>query len=287
MPLAVPARQLAELLLAIETGLALEQLADPGAVSLLQLPSVLGELAALHAGSPASGEIARSEAIMTTTTGAGLDLLRARMAAAIGGRMAGHIERLGWGAEQLAGTAAGAAAGAAGPGHRPLAVPRGPARRDRPGPVRAGGPGPAAHHDQGADDGALRRGRHRPAGDARGGGGAPRRVGGRARPAARRLRVPGVGRQFRTARRLRPDGRGVRRVRRLAHAPGDGRVPGRRRAAGRRPGDRDRGRGIAGALQRHGRCHGHRPAAAADFRPGDLADRQRSSSASTRPSRPR
>jgi AcrR family transcriptional regulator len=56
--LAVPARQVAELLLAIETGLALEQLADPGAVSLVQLPSVLGELAALHAGSPASGEIA-------------------------------------------------------------------------------------------------------------------------------------------------------------------------------------------------------------------------------------
>ena len=39
---------------------------------------------------------------MTTTTGTGLDLLRARMATAIGGRMAGHIERLGWGAEQLA-----------------------------------------------------------------------------------------------------------------------------------------------------------------------------------------
>jgi phenylacetate-CoA ligase len=39
---------------------------------------------------------------MTTTTGAGLDLLRARMAAAIGGRMARHVERLGWGAEQLA-----------------------------------------------------------------------------------------------------------------------------------------------------------------------------------------
>jgi AcrR family transcriptional regulator len=55
--LAVPARQLAELLLAIETGLALEQLADPGAVSLEQLPPVLGELAALHAGSRASGEI--------------------------------------------------------------------------------------------------------------------------------------------------------------------------------------------------------------------------------------
>jgi AcrR family transcriptional regulator len=55
--LAVPPRQLAELLLAIETGLALEQLADPGAVSLAQLPPLLGELAALHAGSPASGEI--------------------------------------------------------------------------------------------------------------------------------------------------------------------------------------------------------------------------------------
>jgi len=51
--LAVPPRQLAELLLAIETGLALEQLADPGAVSLPQLPPVLAELAALHAGSPA------------------------------------------------------------------------------------------------------------------------------------------------------------------------------------------------------------------------------------------
>jgi phenylacetate-CoA ligase len=39
---------------------------------------------------------------MTTTTGTSLDLLRARMATAIGGRMAGHIERLGWGADQLA-----------------------------------------------------------------------------------------------------------------------------------------------------------------------------------------
>jgi hypothetical protein len=38
------------MLLAIETGLALEQLADPSAVSLLQLPSVLGELAAFLAG---------------------------------------------------------------------------------------------------------------------------------------------------------------------------------------------------------------------------------------------
>ena len=40
---------------------------------------------------------------MTTTTSADLDMLRARMAAAIGGRMAGHIERLGWNAPQLAG----------------------------------------------------------------------------------------------------------------------------------------------------------------------------------------
>jgi AcrR family transcriptional regulator len=54
--LAVPARRLAELLLAVETGLALEQLADPGAVGFGQLPPVLGELAALLAGWPASGE---------------------------------------------------------------------------------------------------------------------------------------------------------------------------------------------------------------------------------------
>ena len=40
---------------------------------------------------------------MTTTTSARLDLLRARMAAAVGGRMPGHIERLGWNAPQLAG----------------------------------------------------------------------------------------------------------------------------------------------------------------------------------------
>jgi phenylacetate-CoA ligase len=39
---------------------------------------------------------------MTTATCAGLDLLRARMAVAIGGRMPAHIERLGWGADQLA-----------------------------------------------------------------------------------------------------------------------------------------------------------------------------------------
>ena len=54
---ALPARQMAELLLAIETGLSLEQLANPGAVSLLQLPSVLEELSTLLAGSPASREI--------------------------------------------------------------------------------------------------------------------------------------------------------------------------------------------------------------------------------------
>jgi phenylacetate-CoA ligase len=40
---------------------------------------------------------------MTTTASAGLDLLRARMGAAIGARMPGHIERLGWNAPQLAG----------------------------------------------------------------------------------------------------------------------------------------------------------------------------------------
>jgi AcrR family transcriptional regulator len=59
--LAVPARQVAELLLAVETGLALEQLADPGAIGLGQLPPVLGELAALLAGSPAS---VKSEEVM-------------------------------------------------------------------------------------------------------------------------------------------------------------------------------------------------------------------------------
>jgi AcrR family transcriptional regulator len=54
--LAVPARQLAELLLAVETGLALEQVADPAALGLGQLPPVLGELATLLAGSPAASE---------------------------------------------------------------------------------------------------------------------------------------------------------------------------------------------------------------------------------------
>ncbi|MGD0376202.1 MAG: helix-turn-helix domain-containing protein [Streptosporangiaceae bacterium] len=55
--LSVPARQVAEVLLAIETGIAVEQLADRHAVGLAQLPSVLGQLAALFAGSPAAGEI--------------------------------------------------------------------------------------------------------------------------------------------------------------------------------------------------------------------------------------
>jgi AcrR family transcriptional regulator len=55
--LALPARQVAELLLAVETGLALEQLADPDAVSLAQLPFVLTEVARFVAGSPASAEI--------------------------------------------------------------------------------------------------------------------------------------------------------------------------------------------------------------------------------------
>jgi hypothetical protein len=55
--LALPARQVAELLLAVETGLALEQLADPDAVSLAQLPFVLTEVARFAAGSPASADI--------------------------------------------------------------------------------------------------------------------------------------------------------------------------------------------------------------------------------------
>jgi AcrR family transcriptional regulator len=55
--LALPARQMAELLLAIETGIALEQVADPHAVGLPQVPAALGQLATLFAGSPASGEI--------------------------------------------------------------------------------------------------------------------------------------------------------------------------------------------------------------------------------------
>jgi AcrR family transcriptional regulator len=50
--LKVPAGQVAELLLAVETGLALEQVANPGAVDLGQLPPVLGELAALLADRP-------------------------------------------------------------------------------------------------------------------------------------------------------------------------------------------------------------------------------------------
>jgi phenylacetate-CoA ligase len=40
---------------------------------------------------------------MITDTSTDLDMLRARMAAAIGGRMAAHIERLGWSAAQVAG----------------------------------------------------------------------------------------------------------------------------------------------------------------------------------------
>jgi phenylacetate-CoA ligase len=39
---------------------------------------------------------------MTTTTITGLDLLRARMAAAMGGQMPGHVQRLGWRPAQLA-----------------------------------------------------------------------------------------------------------------------------------------------------------------------------------------
>jgi len=39
---------------------------------------------------------------MTTTTITGLDLLRARMAAAMGGQMPVHVQRLGWSPAQLA-----------------------------------------------------------------------------------------------------------------------------------------------------------------------------------------
>jgi AcrR family transcriptional regulator len=59
--LAVPARRLAELVLAIETGVALEQLASPQAITLPQLPGVLGQLATLLAGSPAASEIPELE----------------------------------------------------------------------------------------------------------------------------------------------------------------------------------------------------------------------------------
>lgn len=55
--LAVPARQLAELVLAIETGVALEQLANPQAIALPQLPGAVGQLAMLLARSPTASEI--------------------------------------------------------------------------------------------------------------------------------------------------------------------------------------------------------------------------------------
>jgi AcrR family transcriptional regulator len=51
--LAVPARRLAELLLAIETGIALEQLASPDAIDIPQAGSVVCELAGLLTASPA------------------------------------------------------------------------------------------------------------------------------------------------------------------------------------------------------------------------------------------
>jgi AcrR family transcriptional regulator len=56
-----PARQAAELVLAIETGLALEQLANPHAIDLAQLPPVLSGLATLFAGSPASSVTANGD----------------------------------------------------------------------------------------------------------------------------------------------------------------------------------------------------------------------------------
>jgi hypothetical protein len=45
--LAVPARQLAELFLAVETGIALEQLASPDAINIRQAGAVLRQLAEL------------------------------------------------------------------------------------------------------------------------------------------------------------------------------------------------------------------------------------------------
>jgi AcrR family transcriptional regulator len=53
--LALPARQLAELVLAIETGISLEQLANPDAIGLPDLPFVVGQLGRLFDGWPASG----------------------------------------------------------------------------------------------------------------------------------------------------------------------------------------------------------------------------------------
>jgi phenylacetate-CoA ligase len=44
-----------------------------------------------------------STASPASTASTGLNALRARMAAAIGGQLPGHIDRLGWSAEQLAG----------------------------------------------------------------------------------------------------------------------------------------------------------------------------------------
>lgn len=52
--LGVPARQLAELLLAIETGIALEQLASPDAIDIRQAGAVLRQLAELLGPAPAT-----------------------------------------------------------------------------------------------------------------------------------------------------------------------------------------------------------------------------------------
>jgi AcrR family transcriptional regulator len=51
------ARPMAELLLAIEAGIALERRANPDAIDLPQLPAILSELAALHGGPAAAPEI--------------------------------------------------------------------------------------------------------------------------------------------------------------------------------------------------------------------------------------
>jgi hypothetical protein len=52
--LAVPARRVAELLLAIETGIALEQLASPDAIDIPQAAAVVCQLAELLAPAPAT-----------------------------------------------------------------------------------------------------------------------------------------------------------------------------------------------------------------------------------------
>ena len=91
-----PPRLLAELWLAIETGRALEQIADPDALS-----------GPACRAAPAGGLVrgaadAQSGGKMTTATITDLELLRTRVSGAIGRRMPEHIARLGWDAGRLA-----------------------------------------------------------------------------------------------------------------------------------------------------------------------------------------